>query len=217
MHIDRRGLLRFCALPAIMALAPGTAAAQGATPAAPSQAATPVPVSLPAALAPFGLGTVSMPADREDAAALFAGLPDAILGEPLQPLQDMDDRVIAAYGLPLSGIVAPLALSAIFFADGDFFPQDFTAVDYVILASVAPDYEATDFGRDGDLVWIQAETTVGGAGEKPEAPESTTTLYTMAWGIADAPMLFTAAAIDPNGPAALAEAFVSAVESLAGS
>jgi hypothetical protein len=204
MQSSRRDLLRLCALPAILVLTPAIARAQGATPAA---------ATLPASPVPFELATVPLPDNRDGVAAMFAALPEVVLGEPRQPLQEAEDRLIAAYGRMLPGLVAQLALSAINFSTGDFFPGDFTAGDYVTMASATPDMQATAFGRDGDLVWIQSETTVGVAGDKPGTPETTTTLHTLAWGTIDVSWLFSAAAIDPAGCAALAIAFVAAAES----
>ena len=103
-----------------------------------------------------------------------------------------------------------MVLAALSFPGGDFFPPDFTPGMFVAMASVTDDYDATSFGRDGDLVWIRAGTTAGVAGSKPGTPTVSQPMFTLAWGDIDSTWLFTAAAASPEGLDALVAAFVIA-------
>ncbi|HEV2107991.1 MAG TPA: hypothetical protein VGR16_06990 [Thermomicrobiales bacterium] len=172
--------------------------------------ATPAPSSLPEAAAPFGLGKVALPSDAEGVAALFARLPEELDGETRNGVPDRQgERVVASYGPPDAMFGPPLSLQAINFKDGDFFPKDFTAGVFVARVIETADYGAETFGREGNLVWVRAETTAGVACDKPGTPELIRPIYTLAWGEADSPWLFTAASFTPEGLEALVTAFVT--------
>ncbi len=175
-----------------------------------AQEASPGPLALPLARAPFGLGSVALPSNFPAIEALLGELPKSVAGEVRGPLMRETDRVQAPFGVADLQFGPPMALAALSFSDGDFFPRDFTAGDFVATASMTDDYDATSFGRDGTLVWIRAETTVGVAGDRPGTPTSSRPVFTLAWGYADSPWLFTAAAISPDGLDALVAAFVVA-------
>lgn len=168
--------------------------------------------ALPGADAPDGLGSVTLPIDLATVDDLLDDMPGTVFGESQIPTVGSADRVVVAYGVADAQFGSPLALSTISFSDGDFFPVDVTAGDFVSMASQTDDYEATAFGQNGDLVWIQSETTVGGEGGKPGTPETSFVLYTLAWGEKDSSLLFTVAATSPSGLDALMTAFVAAPE-----
>lgn len=174
-----------------------------------AQIATPNVETLPDAAAPFALATVAMPACGLEIEALLTAMPSAVAGEQRRPLEQHVDRVQVQYGAINSPYGHPLMLAAVSFEDGDFFPPTFTAGMYVAMASATSDYESTGFGRDGNLVWIRAEPTLGVGGDKPGTPALSRTLYTLAWGNADSPWLFTALADSPEGLGALVMAFVA--------
>jgi len=172
---------------------------------------TPAPLNaLPDIEAPFGLGCVILPTDRDAIGALFDALPEVIAGEGQSPRVSSVDRIVVSYGETDPRFGSPLMLTALSFADGDFFPSDFTAGDFVSMTSQTDDYEATAFGREGDLVWIQSETTVGVDGDTPGTPDASRVLYTLAWGEAGSSWLFAATAGSPDGLAPLVAAFAAA-------
>ncbi|HEV2109061.1 MAG TPA: hypothetical protein VGR16_12425, partial [Thermomicrobiales bacterium] len=88
-------------------------------------------------------------------------------------------------------------------------PKDFTAGVFVASVIEIADYGAETFGREGNLVWVRAETTAGMAGDKPGTPELIRPIYTFAWGEVDSPWLFAAASFTPEGLEALVTAFVT--------
>jgi len=178
-----------------------------------AQATPQGPVDLPSADAPYGLESLTMPVTLATVDDLLDDMPATVFGELRGAPDRSADRVVITYGTVDPQLGSPLALSAISFPDGDFFPVDFTAGAFVSMASQTDDYEATAFGQDGDLVWIQSETTVGVGGGKPGTPETSFVMYTLAWGETDSPLLFTAAAASPAGLDALVTAFVSVAES----
>ncbi len=182
-----------------MLVGPGMAAAQEASPGA---------VELPAAAAPFGLGEVALPDDEGGVWDLFAALPETVIGQEAQPMEDLEDRIIASWGTPDAMFGPPLTLQALSFADGDFFPEDFTAEAFVTMSAGTGGSQMTAVGRDGDLVWMQTETTAGFAEDDPATPEATMTLYTLSWGEAESGWLYSATATTPEGLEGVAIAFV---------
>lgn len=177
-----------------------------------AQVATPDPASLPAGAAPLGLGAVTLPDDEQMILTLFGSLPGEVADETGNPLVHAGDRILATYGHDEGVLGPPLVLSAISFEQGDFFPAAFTAGDYVVTASQTADAGTTAFGRDGTLVWISAETTVGADGDRPGTPVISEPLYTLAWGDIDGGWIFMAAARTPEDRDALVAAFVTAAQ-----
>ncbi len=171
---------------------------------------TPNPAELPVAYAPFRLADVPWPSDRQGVLDLFAALPSELAGEAGQPIEQESDRIVASYGLPDPMVGNPLRLSALHFSDGDFFPPDFTAGQFVSMACATEDMEAVGCGREDGLVWLATETTVGTAGEKPGTPISSHVLFTLSWGMAESAWLYGAAATSPQGLEALVTAVVAA-------
>jgi hypothetical protein len=174
-----------------------------------AQEATPSPAALPEAVAPLRLGTVTLAPDLAGAGALLAQLPATVAG-----LQRVDfangepDRVIVAYGSIDPAFGPPLYILAVDFSQSDFFPAGFTVDDYVAAASQAPDYGAIAYGRDGNLVWVQAVSFASVAGENPATPPASRPLYTLAWGVSGTRLLYSAASYTPDALDALVSAFV---------
>lgn len=169
-------------------------------------------VELPSADAPYGLQSLTMPVTLATVDDLLDDMPANVCGESRVAQDLAADRIIVAYGVVDPQFGSPLVLSAISFSEGDFFPADFTAGAFVSMASQTDDYAATAFGRDGGLVWIQSETTVGVEGGKPGTPEASVVFSTLAWGETNSSLLFTAAATSPSGLDALVTAFVTVIE-----
>ncbi len=180
---------------------------------APQPDATPAD-ALPEARAPGGLGTVRLPDDADEIDALFARLPDSVAGEPrTEPgWEGRPGEATADYGEadPLFG--PPLSLGVQDVSTGEFYPAGTTAGDVAASVIDAPDYGAEAFGRDGDLVWVRASTTVGSAGETAATPTTSREIHTLIWGDADSPWVFSAVA--PTRPALddLVDAFVAAAD-----
>lgn len=181
-----------------------------AAPAADARQANQAAADVPTATAPFGLGTIALPATEAEIAALFARLPTTLAGEPRAALSARDTGGLSmAYGTDEDGLGPPLTIQAQDFTRGDFFPTDFTADQFVRTVAGVPDYGTEAFGRDGSLYWVQATTTVGVAGDRPGTPTLSRPVYTLAWGEASSPWLFGVAATSPTGLASLVTAFVS--------
>lgn len=168
--------------------------------------------ALPAATAPFELGTVMLPDNEAGITALVARLPAAVAQQSRVPAPGYEEtgRFIAAYGAVDRDFGSPLTLQALNLATGDFFPKDFTVADFVASATdPASDYHAVAFGQDGTLAWVRAETTAAVEVNHQGTPASRRTIYTLAWGEVTSPWLFTAAAFSPKGLDALVSAFVA--------
>ncbi len=170
---------------------------------------------VPAATAPFGLGTVALPTTEAEIAALFTQLPTTLAGEPRAARSAHDAGSLSmAYGTDEDGLGPPLAIHAQDFTRGDFFPTDFTADQFVRTVARVPDYGTEAFGREGTLYWVQATTTVGVAGDQPATPTLSRPVFTLAWGEEASPWLFGVAATSPTGLASLVTAFVAAAGGL---
>jgi hypothetical protein len=185
-----------------IAIVPVPALAQEATPSLPA---------LPEATAPLGLGTVTLPTSEAEIIELLASLPGdlggaAKGGEPAQ----RDGRVVVTYGESDPSLGPTILLQAVDFTRSDFFPADYTAGAYVATASQNADYGGVAFGREGDLVWIRAESSVGVGDAGEGTPIVTVPLYTLAWGNADSNWLFSAASFSPETLEALVTTFVKA-------
>jgi hypothetical protein len=173
--------------------------------------ATPAADLIPEVAAPYGLSGIELPDSREEISAVFDRLPRSVQGLQRNPITKTEgDRLRVTYGPQNRVMGAPLVLQAIDFREGDFFPADFTAGSFVAVAAGTDDYAATSFGRDRDLVWIQAETFAATAGDDPSTPRAIQPLHTLAWGAEEGAWLCTAAAATPEGLAALVSGFVAA-------
>jgi len=171
--------------------------------------------ALPVAPAPFGIADASLPSGWDSVRAVFAALPPSIAGSPAQPTQVAGDRLVATYGADTPLGVPALSIMALSFADGDFFPADFNAGAFVTMAGVAPDIQATGFGRDGDIAWISTATSIGFDGDKPGTPLTVTALHTLSWGAVDGGWLYSVSSPVEANLAILAAAFIDAAQATA--
>lgn len=153
--------------------APGSAA----------QVATPDPAELPEATAPFGLSGLVLPVTGEEVRALLDRLPDTLGGERRGLAQEEDGRVRVAWGAESMPFGQPITLGVLHFPTSDFFPADFTAGNYVAVTMLTDDAQVAAAGRDGDLVWVWAEISVGAVGPSDATPAAAGTLHTLAWGV----------------------------------
>jgi hypothetical protein len=171
--------------------------------------ATPEAENIPARNAPFGLGTVTLPEDRGAIVALFKTVMTSGHETRFANITVEDDRIVLTVANSEAGPSPALTLQAVDLSASDFFPADFTAADYVRLAARAEDVGTVAYGRDGTIVWTQAESTAGVAGDNMATPTITRPVYTLAWGYADSPWIFTVSAEDETALADLATAFVA--------
>lgn len=175
-----------------------------------AQVATPNPAVLPEATAPFGLSAVTLPAPREDMLALLEQLPETLEGERRGPVTEEDGRQRVTWGAEVMPLGHPITLGVLDFPEGDFFPADFTAGDYVGMTLLADDTQVVAADPDGNLVWVRAEIMVGSLLPGEATLEVAGTLHTLAWGEIDSAWLFPAAADTPERLEALVRAFVAA-------
>lgn len=174
-----------------------------------AQMATPDPASLPETPAPFGIEADQLPTRRDAIETRFAHLPATIAGERQQSWMRQGDRILVPYGSEQDGFGFPMQLGAIAFAEGDFFPPDFTAGDYVVMSLGTDQLANMAGGRDGDVAWVLAEISVGVGGERPGTPAAQRMMSTLAWGEVDGSWIFTAMADTPERLEALVVAFVT--------
>ena len=167
----------------------------------------PDPHSLPNAVAPGGLGSVKLPEDNAGIASLFELLPTAVaglvrssrIGEVGLSLH------LAIYGNTGGQDCSPLFLQALDISTVDFFPSYWTADLFISFWSLGADWEVAAAGREGDLYWVQWNTTCSTASSPEESP-----VYSMSWGAAAIPWVFSALAGTPGELDALVAAFVAA-------
>jgi hypothetical protein len=176
-----------------------------------AQEATPTLPALPEAIAPLGLGAVTLPTGETEIIALLASLPADLDGAPKsgEPAQ-RDGRVVVTYGESDPSLGPTILMQAVDFTRSDFFPPDFTAGAYVATASQGAESGGSAFGREGNLVWIYAESSVGVDDAGEGTPSVTLPLYTLAWGTPESNWLFSAASFSPETLEALVIAFVQA-------
>ena len=179
-----------------------------------AQQATPERPEIPQQTAPLGVATVTLPEDGPAIVALFKEVMKTGEESRFAGMTVEEDRIRLTIGNPVAGVGPSQMLQAVNLPAGDFFPADFTAADYIALAANAKDTGMVAYGQDGAVVWLVAGTTAGIAGDTPATPEIVRPLYTMTWGYADSPWLYTASADSQDGLTALVTAFVSAAQEM---
>ena len=175
-----------------------------------AQQATPERPEIPQQTAPLGVATVTLPEEGPAIVSLFKEVMKTGEETRFAGMTVEEDRIRLTIGNPVAGVGPSQMLQAVNLPAGDFFPADFTAADYIALAAKSKDTGTVAYGQDGTVVWLVAGTTAGIAGDTPATPETVRPLYTMTWGDADSPWLFTASADSQDGLTALVTAFVSA-------
>jgi len=179
-----------------------------------AQQATPERPEIPQQTAPLGVATVTLPEDGPAIVALFKEVMKTGEESRFAGMTVEEDRIRLTIGNPVAGVGPSQMLQAVNLPAGDFFPADFTAADYIALAANAKDTGTVAYGQDGAVVWLVAGTTAGIAGDTPAPPEIIRPLYTLTWGYADSPWLYTASADSQDGLTALVTAFVSAAQEM---
>ena len=165
------------------------------------------PQSLPEALAPEGLGGVTLPGDVDGIVAVFAQLPPQVAGQPRSTR--FDDRGPSEYSASFRDAGAegcsPLRLQARDVSSGEFYPVNWTAEVFISWWTLGADWEVDAAGREGDLFWVQWNTTCS----SEPAPE-VFPVVSLLWGNAGSPWVFSAQADTPEDLNALTAAFVAA-------
>ena len=167
----------------------------------------PDPDSLPEAVAPQGLDEVTLPDRAEDITALFDRLPSDLVGGTRTDESSGNDPqgITASYGSTQPVGCGTVGLQAMNVSTGDFFPQDWTAETVVAAFTTGADWTVEDFGRDGDLFWVQIATTCSS-----ESSSTVDSVSAMSWGARGSPWVFSASAGDPDSRDQLTSAFVTA-------
>ena len=98
-----------------------------------------------------------------------------------------------------------LAVSILEFTQGDFFPTDTTAGEFLAFFAQGFDWEVPAAGRDGSLGWVQIKTSGESAGV-------TRSIYAVFWGNATSSSVFNAQAENPEELAAVVQAMVEAAQ-----
>ena len=168
---------------------------------------SPDPESLPGVVAPLGLSDIDLPDDAESIGELFNSLPSNLMGRQRMAQFDANTpgEIRASYGNTQPVGCGTVGLQATDVSTGDFFPQGWTAERVIAVFTTGADWNVEDFGRDGDLFWVRWNTTCS-SGDSPEADS----LFTMSWGKAGSPWVFSASAGEPGGRDELTAAFVAA-------
>ena len=161
--------------------------------------------TLPEAKAPAGLGTVVWTYNLQESSALFERLPSEIAGHGIRArFEPMgSDRFATTYGEDPQPHEPELTATVQDLAEGDFFPPDTNAGQFVALFAQGFDWEVLAAGREGDLAWVQIKSTGTQGGV-------TRDFYGMFWGNAPSSVVCGAQAYDPGELMALVEAMVSA-------
>jgi hypothetical protein len=146
-------------------------------------------------------------------------LPPEVVGLARSPQldQSFDGRSRIGYGQDRRFAVLPnplLVLQALNSPQTNFFPTNWNAA-HVIAAQLNHDREHSGAGtikaggRDGDLFWLREDTFMGVADSDQRFP-----VYTLEWGTADSPWIFSAQADTAEHLDALVKAFVDATKAL---
>lgn len=167
----------------------------------------PNPDSLPIAIAPAGLGQVDLPDRPDDITKLFERMAPQLGGR-----QRMDEfldaergRISVSYSDGGRVGCSRVGVQAMDISVGGFYPRDWTADIVIALFSGGADWNVEAFGRDGDVVWVNWDTTCGSEGSPDED-----VVFATSWGRAGSHWVFVASAGDPAGRDELTSTFVAA-------
>ena len=167
----------------------------------------PDPDSLPEAVAPHGLGEISLPDQAQEITAMFDSLPPELIGRTrTEELPGTGPGEInASYGKTEPAGCRTVGFQAMNVSTGDFFPQGWTAERVIAVFTTGADWDVEDFGRDGDLFWVMWNTTCSF-----ETPDVTDSIWITSWGNSGSPWVISASAGDPEGRDELTAAYVMA-------
>ena len=172
-------------------------------PASDDEFEAPDPTDMPEVAAPHGLSTVELADSVDGIIALFEALPSEFFGEPLV-VETGAGRIMASYGTTETVGCALVGVQAMDVSTGGFYPEGWTAESNIALLSSGADWEVEDFGREGDLYWVRWNTTCGEAGRP-----GSDVIFSLSWGDAGSPWMFSAGAGHPEDRAELTEALVA--------
>ncbi len=160
--------------------------------------------TLPEIAAPMEIGTVTWPSSYKDASAMLERLPNEISGHRLKERHGGPGAVLfeITFGEDPEIHDPVLSASVLDLSQGDFFPADTTAGNYVALFAQGFDWEVLAAGREGSLGWVQIKTTATSHGVRKD-------VFGMLWGNDSSPLAFGAQAGDSAGLAAVVQAMVS--------
>lgn len=179
---------------------PSSSHGEQATP-SPDSRTAPLPdlQGFPTAPAPSELATLALPDNVTEVTALFKRFPPEVAGHARSPQLDRiaPERSIVGYGkyprvpeIPGNHL---LRVQAVDLTSGDFFPTNWKA-GHVVAMMAGRGEGMAEFGRDGDLFWVRQS-------------------FTLMWGRADSPWMFSVQADTPESLDALLAAFVAAAKS----
>ena len=164
------------------------------------------PMSMPEATAPLGLSRITLPDDRDSIVALFDRLPPALLDRERadENPSSTSTRIYASYGKTSPVGCGIVGFQANDVSTGDFYPAGWTAERVIAIFASGVDREVRAFGRDGELFWVNWQTTcsVSPTSSLADFMEMTT------WGNVGSSWVFSALAEDIEGREQLVAAFV---------
>ena len=137
----------------------------------------------------------------------FERLPTEVAGQARSPHFNLTgpDRYTVLYGESWPENCSPLRLQALDVSTGDFFPRNWTAGDVITMQTRGAGSQVVAAGRDSALVWIQSNTTCSIGSSRVVSP-----VFTLSWGNAAGPWVFSVQANTPEELDALVAAVVAA-------
>jgi hypothetical protein len=164
-----------------------------------------LPSPPPVAAAPHGLGQVTLPENEDAINRLFSDLPSTFLGRTRTIDPGSTGDINASYGTTEPAGCGTVGLQATDVSTGDFFPEGWTAEKAIGIFTTGADWNVEDFGRDGDLYWVEWNTTCAS-----DVRPGTDSIFTTSWGKLGSPWMFSASADASDVREGLIEAFVTA-------
>lgn len=166
------------------------------------------PMSMPEGTGPPGLNSINSLQDNDSIMALFERLPSSLLGrnraDEIQASPPA--KINASYGKTKPLGCGMVGLQAMDVSTGDFYPPGWTAEKVIALLASGEDSTDGEFGRDGELFWLNLQTFCSTGSSLKDSLDITT------WGVAGSPWVFSATAQDIEGRDELVAAFVAASE-----
>ena len=166
------------------------------------------PMSMPGAPAPLGLARISLPNDDASIAALFDRLPPTLLDRERadENPSSTPTRINLSYGKTTPVGCGIVGFQANDVSTGDFYPAGWTAERVIAIFASGVDRGVQAFGRDGELFWVNWQTScsVSPSSSLADFMEMTT------WGKVGSSWVFSASAQNTEGRGQLVAAFVEA-------
>ena len=172
-----------------------------------TQVATEIPgpdvSSVPAAVAPFGLGGVDHPRSPDRMVEVFNGLPLLLAGRERNIEPDTAGVFIASYDNTQQAGCGTVGIKAIDVSIGDFYPPNWRAESVIALFTAGADWKVEDFGREDALFWVKWNTTCTSSGSA-----FTDSIFTLSWGSKGDRWVFSVLGGDLETRDELVEAYV---------